>query len=134
MHRRIGLALLAFIVLPLSIRAQSVEGNWKFNYVINGNFEQALAIVALKDDNGKVSGELVASRVSNPAFGSVSKDGGMLYVTLGGDNAGVAAGACDADQHGAVLRRQQRERHHRAPVKKEGAAEAAPSPPLIVIT
>ena len=68
-------ALLIGVSAPATVGAQGVEGNWKFLYVTNGNFEQALAIVNLKTEGGKTTGELVNARLLKPTLKSVTNFG-----------------------------------------------------------
>lgn len=83
-------ALLLAIAAPAVADAQGVEGNWKFNYVVNGNVEQTLAIVSLKTDGGKTTGELVTGRLANPTLKSVSQEGNLLRVVLQGSGVELA--------------------------------------------
>ena len=74
-------ALLLAIGAPAVADAQGVEGNWKFNIVANGTFEQTLAIVGLKTEGGKTTGEIVAG-FGNPTIKSVTREGNLLRVVV----------------------------------------------------
>ncbi|HZZ80199.1 MAG TPA: hypothetical protein VFE62_16920 [Gemmataceae bacterium] len=80
MYRQICLALVVAVSAPMCVGAQGLEGNWKFNYNPNGNAEQSLAIVSLKDK----SGDVVASRLAGAKFKSVTQEGSLLHVAIEG--------------------------------------------------
>jgi hypothetical protein len=77
-------ALLVAIGAPATVSAQSVDGNWKFIYVVNFNNEQTLAIIGLKTDDGKMTGDVVGGRLANPKIKSVTKEGNLLRVVMQG--------------------------------------------------
>ncbi len=78
-------ALLLAIGAPASADAQMVDGNWKVAIVFRGNTETTVAIVGLKTDGAKTTGELVASILGNAKVKSITKDGNLLRVVLQGN-------------------------------------------------
>ncbi|MSQ93241.1 MAG: hypothetical protein EXR98_01650 [Gemmataceae bacterium] len=78
----VGIALLLAASAPVA--AQDVSGTWKLSYVTNGAFEQTTAIIKLKRDGDKTTGELVAGnpRLLNLTLKSVGQDGSLLRVVL----------------------------------------------------
>jgi hypothetical protein len=79
-RRTLGLAVAALIAIgaPAAADAQNVDGKWKLVYIGNGNLEVSLAIVTLKTEGGKTTGETVAGRPVK----SVSVEGDTLRVVL----------------------------------------------------
>jgi len=80
-------ALVLALNVPASAKAQNADGTWKLSYVLNG-LDTAMAIVKLKTQDGKVSGEMVAAspRILKLELKSVAQDGKALKVTLTNGN------------------------------------------------
>lgn len=87
MIRRWLLACIVGVVAvgaPTRVLAQGVEGSWKLSYITTTSFESTAAIVKLKVDGGKTTGEIVAGspRIKNLVLKSVAQEGGTLRIVL----------------------------------------------------
>src|SRR5438445_118444 len=82
----VSLALAFAVGAPARALAQGVEGAWKLSYVTTANLELTAAIVKLKVDGGKTTGELVAGspRIPNLTLKSVVQEGSTLRIGLQG--------------------------------------------------
>jgi hypothetical protein len=76
-------ALVFALNVPTTAMAQSVDGAWKLSYIFN-NIETTAAIVKIKSQDGKATGELIAGspRILNLTLKSVDQDGKALRITL----------------------------------------------------
>lgn len=77
-----GLAI-AFLAAA-GAHAQGIEGTWKLAYISNGNIENTAAIVKLKIQDGKTTGEMVAAspRLLKLELKSITQDGPTLRIAL----------------------------------------------------
>src|SRR4051794_1932898 len=62
----------------------SLAGSWRLTNVVSGAFEQTPAIVKLKADGDKLSGEIVATLpgITSASLKSVTLQGGLLRITV----------------------------------------------------
>jgi len=80
-------AMIFALTAPTGAAAQLADGAWKLNYISNG-MESTDAIVKLKSQDGKVTGEFSAGSPLIPKLSlkSVSQDGAALTITLTNGN------------------------------------------------
>ncbi len=72
------------LVAVTTAHAQGIEGSWKLAYISNGNIENTAAIVKLKIQDGKTTGELVAGnpRLLKLELKSITQEGPTLRIAL----------------------------------------------------